>query len=577
MFRAFIVVIAVFLSAAAAKAQDNFWVQIEARQTLTSAQDRARDYARRLDDIHGFYLGQGFYGIFIGPFDETGAEIALDRLLDQGAIPRDSFVKDGRRFQQQYWPIGTRPARADTTQGVAVPADPPLPVTGVPSQPSDETPAQALESEAALNPAERQQLQKALQWAGFYDAAIDGAFGRGTRAAMQGWQTANGYDPSGVLTTAQRAALLNAYNAVLAPLRMRVALDEASGIQMQIPTAAVTFTEYQPPFVKFEAMGDIPQAQVLFISQTGDAGRLQGLYEVLQVLDVVPPEGPRQITGDRFVIEGINDNIHTYATATLQDGAIKGFLFVWPAGDDARRTRILDEMQGSFMRLDGTLDPDIVPPSPTQAIDMVAGLSVRQPRLSRSGFFVSQDGHVVTTPAVLDECERITLDRDVTASVLLTDLDLGVTILTPDVPTTPMSVAALETGLPRLQDRVAVAGYPFNGILGAPTLTFGEVVDIRDLTDDTRFHRLSMLPQSGDAGGPILDDAGAVIGMLLPDKTGAAQILPEDVKFTVTAAEIAQLLASQEIAPVTATPTPPLSSVALTRRAADLAVLVSCW
>ena len=46
-----------------------------------------------------------------------------------------------------------------------------------------------------------------------------------------------------------------------------------------------------------------------------------------------------------------------------------------------------------------------------------------------------------------------------------------------------------------------------------------------------------MLPQSGDAGGPVLDDAGAVLGMLLPDKTGAAQILPEDVKFTVTAAE----------------------------------------
>ena len=57
--KAIAALILLMLSTLPAAAQDNFWVQIEARQTLTGAQDRARDYARRLDDINGFYLGDG--------------------------------------------------------------------------------------------------------------------------------------------------------------------------------------------------------------------------------------------------------------------------------------------------------------------------------------------------------------------------------------------------------------------------------------------------------------------------------------------------------------------------------------
>ncbi|MGJ8623299.1 MAG: serine protease [Yoonia sp.] len=574
MLRAFLLVVSLTCFAGSAQAQDRFWVQIEARPTLSDAQDRARSYARRVDNVNGFALNQGPYAIVLGPYSQGTADSIRARLLARGAIPPDSFVTEGGRFRQQFWPVGTT---TTAIPDVAVPQDPPPPVTGVIRQPSDETPEQARESEAELTRSERERLQTALQWAGFYDAAIDGSFGRGTRSAMQAWQAANGYDPTGILTTGQRAALLRAYNAILEPLRMRVALDEASGIQMMIPTASVSFTEYQPPFVKFEANSDIAQAQVLFISQEGSQGRLQGLFEVLQILDIVPPEGPRSIDGDRFVIEGIGDGIHTYATATLRDEAIKGFIFVWPEGDEDRRSRVLGEMLTSFTRLEGTLDPNIVPATQTQSIDMVAGLAVRQPKMSRSGFYVSDAGHVITTTAVIAECDRITFDREEEATVLFADTELGIALMQPETPSTPLGVAALQSALPRLQDRISVAGYPFDGVLGAPTLTFGELVDIRNLTDDPRFYRLSMLPQPGDAGGAILNDSGAVLGMLLPDRSEAAQILPEDVKFAVTAREIADLLTAQGVTPTLAETTAPLSPVALTRRAADVAVLVSCW
>ena len=386
---------------APAAAQDTFWVQIEARQTLTGAQERAREYAGRLDDVNGFYLGDGFYGIFIGPFYEPGAETALARLLARGSVPSDSFVKNGRFFKQQFWPIG-----GSGTTTAAPPSDPVISTSQVTEQPiprdpfeaPDETPQEARVSESALTEAQRQQLQRALQWAGFYDAAIDGVFGRGTRGAMQAWQTAKGYAATGILTSQQRATLFADYNSLLDGMNLRLVRDDASGIQMLIPTDVVAFTEYQPPFVRFEASGAIPEAKVLLISQAGDIGKLTGLYEILQILDIVPPEGPRRLSTDGFEIEGVGDGIHSYTTVTLRDGAIKGFTLVWPEGDDARRERVLAEMRPSFERLDGVLDPRIVPASADQSIDMVAGLSVRQPRLSRSGFFVSDDGAVITTP-----------------------------------------------------------------------------------------------------------------------------------------------------------------------------------
>ena len=106
MFRAFVAGLFLCLSAMHASAQDRFWVQIEARQTLSEATERARLYARRFDDVQGYYLGRGFYGITLGPYSETLARQELRRLLNTGQIPSDSYLQNGRRFEQQFWPVG---------------------------------------------------------------------------------------------------------------------------------------------------------------------------------------------------------------------------------------------------------------------------------------------------------------------------------------------------------------------------------------------------------------------------------------------------------------------------------------
>ena len=569
-----LILIAIWLPYGAA-AQDTYWLQIEARQTLTSAQDRAREYAGQLDNVAGFYLGSGWYGIFIGPFSETDARLARNRLLARRAIPSDSFVNDGVSLRQQFWPIGggttaaAIPPPAGNDDVAELPADP----IAIP----DETPQQARASERLLSREEREELQVMLQWAGFYAGAIDGSFGRGTRGSMQAWQEANNQEPTGILTTGQRQMLLDQYNSVLDGMRMRIVRDDTSGIRMLVPTGVVEFSAYKPPFVQFDATGEVPAAKVIFISQEGDEGRLVGLYEILQILDVVPPEGPRNRTRDGFIIEGIGDGIHSYTTVSLQDGALKGFMLVWPQGDEQRRLRILDEMRESFEWLDGVLDPSIAPPGEDQAIDMVSGLTVRQPKFSRSGFYVSSEGAVVTSTTAVESCERITFDREYDAEIVFRDAELGLAILRPVEPLSPIRIASFLTAVPRLQDQIAVAGYPFGGVLSAPTLTFGEVDDIRNLDGDNRVKRLSILPQEGDAGGPVFSESGAVIGMLLPRMDAGRQLLPAEVNFALDAQQVVDALEAQGIIAATQDSAGPISPVELTRRAADVTALVSCW
>jgi len=440
----------------------------------------------------------------------------------------------------------------------------------------DETRAEARASEALLDRDLRKDLQIALQWAGFYTAAIDGAYGRGTRASMSAWQEANNHEVTGVLTTKQRAELLAAYNAVLDGMDMRLVRDDASGIELQIPTGVVAFSEYEPPFARFDAKGEL-DAQVLLISQPGDQTRMFGLYEILQTLAIVPKEGPRTRRERSFEIEGIDDKTHTYITARLDNGVIKGFALIWPANNEGRRSRVLELMKESYAAIDGVLDPALATVDDDQAIDLIAGLAVRKPKLSRTGFYIDAAGTVLTTAEAVDECDYLTIDTEHDATSVYTDLDLGIAVLRPESPLAPIGVAAFQTSVPRLQSEIAVAGYPYGGVLVAPSLTFGRLADIRGLNGEKTIKRLALTAQPGDVGGPVFDNGGAVLGMLLPRTSVNGQVLPNDVNFSVNSA---QILGSLEQAGIQADVTDTVAFMApetLTQRASDQTVLVSCW
>jgi peptidoglycan hydrolase-like protein with peptidoglycan-binding domain len=536
------------------------WVQIEAQPSAARAIERAQDWAARLPEVGAYRTGTNWHAIALGPYaSEDDARRRLLELRAQRIVPSDSFVTDGRGFRDQVFGSG------DVIAGLAPLPDPEE------LEPGEETPAEARRNERDLTREDREELQVALKWEGFYNSVIDASFGPGTRRAMADWQQANGYEPTGVLTTLQRRELVSGYREAVDSLALAPVVDAKAGIEIDLPTALVEFDRYDAPFAHYLAATD-DGVRVVLISQSGDANTLAALYDIIQTLEIVPMEGTRNLGSESFTIDGANDRIATHVYARRAGDAVKGYALVWPAGDESRRALALAAMQASFRTTDAVL-PD-TESTGVQDVDLLAGLEIRRPERSRSGFYIASDGAVLTTADAVRQCARVTLGEDVDADVAAQDGRLA--LLRPRQTLAPLSVARLSASEPRIASDIAVSGFSFGGILTAPSLTFGTLADVKGLDGDTDVQRLDVQSEPGDAGGPVFDGSGAVLGMLLDRDEGARQ-LPGDVAFAADAPVLAEFLSQNGVTPAAADPGAAMAPEDLTLLAADLTVLVSCW
>ena len=572
---------AVLIPLAAAAQEGTTFIQIAARSSLRAGEEEARRYSARVAGVNGFSMPGGWYVVAIGPFTEAEARERLTRLRSESRIPGDSFLADGARFGERFFPVGARPAAEAPDPAPAAPA----PAVGAATEApvidferaaevlGDESPAEARASEARLDREARDQLQRALASAGFYEGGIDGAFGAGTRRAMGAWQSARGYDATGVLTSAQRAALVAEFNAVFDGLGLRVVRDGDAGIDLEMPTALVAFAGYETPFARYEPTGALPEARVVLISREGGREDLAGLYEIMQTLTVVPPDGPRRRANDSFDIEGRGARIVSRTHAEHRDGRIKGFTLVWPAGD-TRFERLWERMRASFDPAPaGVLGTARATPAEEQDVDLLAGLEVRRADLSRSGFFVDLDGHVLTTAEVAEGCRTIRLDEAHDARVAWSDGRIA--LLEPGEALAPPAVAAFaEAPLP-IGEEIAVGGYPFGGALGRASVTFGTLADIKGLGAERELDRYEVATTEAEAGGPVIGPHGEVTGLLLAN-TGP-KVLPENAALGVDASTLRAALLDRGLNAPLAAPGARMGPEDIVDRAGALTVQVSCY
>ena len=559
------------VTAAPVAAQDKTWLQIEAQPDLTTALDRARAYAGLFPDVEGYTLGNGWYGITLGPQSQAAAGARLLDLRRQNLIPADSYISDGARYGQRFWPVAGDAAAPDTSEPDTTAALPEVPVE------PEETLRQSKAAEAALGDDERLALQEALKWYGFYDGGVDGHFGKGTRASMAAWQAAQGFEATGVLSTKERDQLTGTYRADRAEFGFETVAETESGIEITLPLALIQFDRYEPPFVHYTAKSG-SGVTVLLISQPGGAAGLAGLYDVLQTLELVPPTGERALEEASFTIHGSNAKIETLAYATAENGNIKGYLISWNRADADRMTRVLPAMQSSFHALgDQVLDPGLVPLSEAARRGLLSGLDVRHPKLSRTGFFIDAAGSVLTTAQAVKGCGKIVLERNVEATVSFLDAALGIAVLTPASPLSPGAVAEFAAAPPRPGAPVSLSGYSYEDKLSAPVVSLGTVEETAGLNGEPDLTRLTLAALPGDAGGPVLNANGAVLGMLLPADSAAARQLPKGVAFATSAGALAAALTEQGLLPTTAAPGAEPTPDALAAKARGMTVLVSCW
>ncbi|HPD90971.1 MAG: trypsin-like peptidase domain-containing protein [Rhodobacter sp.] len=601
--------LALLLTPFAALAQATHWVQVEAHATLRTAEEFAARYQQRIGNIAGFRIAGGWYALAVGPFATADeAEARRQQLLASRDIREDAYVTDDSIYGQQFWPAGgnalaqapvtdattdatteaTTAATAGDTPAAPEPAaqepvvaDAPAadPVQAEPALADlpEETVDEARRLEYTLERDDRMAIQIALQWFGFYRSTIDADFGPGTRAAIRNWQEAQGFDGSGYLTTRQRANLLRSYDSAVARYAFGPFRDEAAGIEMTLPLGMVAFDRHEAPFSHFSEINNSGM-RVLLISQEGSQSAFYGLYEILQTLEVIPLDGPRERNRNSFTIDGRSATQRAHVEARYQNGQIKGWALLWTPAADADAELIMNTMRDSFRMIDGVLPSDMGATASTVARrDLVSGLEVRRPEHSRTGFFVDSTGTVVTTAEAVQGCGRVTIDEAYLANVRSVDAASGIAVLTPQDPLVPLAFAQFAATEPSLDSEVRVAGFSYQDTLTRPIVTFGRLSEASGLNGEADLRTLTLDAQPGDSGGPVFDGSGAVIGMLLPRPATPGRMLPEDVNFAVSAQAIQAALTGAGVSPSVSSGTRAMSPEMLTRMSGDLSVLVSCW
>lgn len=202
---------------------------------------------------------------------------------------------------------------------------------------------------------------------------------------------------------------------------------------------------------------------------------------------------------------------------------------------------------------------------------------------SGSGFVISKEGHIVTNHHVISKCTSILIHTDMgkdPARVVVFDAFNDLAVLQGSQ--TYASFLNLNRGQPELLQEVYVAGFPFGDQLSSSVkVTKGIVSALTGIGNNFSQIQIDAAIQSGNSGGPILDDSGSVLGVTV-SKLNAEYMLenfgviPENTNFGVKASVLVELLRSNDI-PFTVSENGSITSSDLGRRISDTTVSVSCW
>lgn len=171
------------------------------------------------------------------------------------------------------------------------------------------------------------------------------------------------------------------------------------------------------------------------------------------------------------------------------------------------------------------------------------------PSATGSGFFVTVDGYLLTASHVVaktDKVEVLFKGKVLDAKVIRLDAANDVALLKVEGSFTALAVI-LSRGVKLGMDVFSVV-FPNIDLQGAaPKLTKGSVNALSGIQDDPRAFQISVPVQPGNSGGPLLDAAGNVIGVVVPqlDAVKTARItgsLPQGVNYAVKSAYVQPLL-----------------------------------
>jgi S1-C subfamily serine protease len=173
---------------------------------------------------------------------------------------------------------------------------------------------------------------------------------------------------------------------------------------------------------------------------------------------------------------------------------------------------------------------------------------------SGSGIVVSE-AQVLTNHHVVNECDahEIIDGKTVHAATLqASDTQRDLALLT--VEKRFANVAKIRgDAAPKLGEAITVVGYPLVNVLGSnPTVGFGHVSSTTGIRNNPAQMQISVPIQRGNSGGPVFDQSGNVIGVVVSKldalkMAAAAGDLPQNVNFAIRGEVLRSFLEAHQV------------------------------
>jgi len=161
--------------------------------------------------------------------------------------------------------------------------------------------------------------------------------------------------------------------------------------------------------------------------------------------------------------------------------------------------------------------------------------------------------YLITANHVIDNVDNIFVSvkendlREATVVVRDTSNDLALIKIKTPLTSTPLVLATKQS---KLGSKVVVIGFPLPDILGSKIqTTSGDISALTGFGNDIRFYQISAPVQSGNSGGPLLNQQGEVIGVVSSKLNGGGTLnergeIPQNVNFAVKSNYIQALIES---------------------------------
>jgi len=203
---------------------------------------------------------------------------------------------------------------------------------------------------------------------------------------------------------------------------------------------------------------------------------------------------------------------------------------------------------------------------------------------SGSGFIVNRQGNIVTNAHVAKDCVSLTIThkgREIPVKrVLAMDDHADLALLSIDQ-VWPIAPVLSGTDV-QMGDNIVALGYPLRGVLGGPIITTGIVNAMAGMRGNLSEMQISAQVQPGNSGGPVLDEAGRVVGVVVAQLDAvrmakATGNIPQNVNFAVTLGALHGFLKSQRVESAEATEQSTLKVRDIAAQAQQYTVAVDCW